>query len=221
MTIRKLGPLANWKLLETGQTLDMPGNRRGVKLRLISQDACAVNAYDMATGALTSLGTLNGLCEFHFAVEGQVQVSTTSAQDVFFSTDDGHVSAMEYDNEQFVTEMTRRTRNPEVELMMYIQQQNAERREQQMSVAMMALEQRLERQYGGNGAKHLDGDAGGEGGLPQSADGGAGAGAGGNSADAGAGGAKGAEKPAASPSASAQPSVSENAKVPAAAVAGK
>lgn len=187
-----MGPLKNWKLLEAGKNLDMPGERRNVRLALVVAGRAPVVVTDMKLGQLTVIGYVEGMQEFLFGVEGDCQVSVDSEADVYYRTDDGDVTCVQFDNEPFVRMMERQPRNEELEMMMYIQSRNANKRAEQMELSMQAMAKQLEALNGRteNDSAAAGGNSGAK--PPKSpADGdGAAVGAGAAAAGAGAAGAK-------------------------------
>lgn len=208
-----LGPLSQWFLCESGKSIDLPGQRRNVRIALICAGRAPVAVTDLSVGTMTIIGYVEGLQEFVFGVQGHCQVSVDSEADVYYRTDDGDVTCVEYDNEPFVTSMERRVRNPQLEYLMYLQEQNQEKRNRQMLDAMSAQLARMERNNGN--AENSGAAAGGDSSPPAGA---AAADASGNApvakpAGGPAAASGGAEGSAGGASADPKPGLPENGKV--------
>lgn len=142
--IVNMGPLSNWHLCESGKSIDLPGIKRSVRIGLVVAGRAPVAVTDLVSGEMTIIGYVEGMQEFVFGVEGHCQVTVDSEADAYYRTDDGSVTAVEYNNKPFVTAMERRTRNPQLEYLMYLQEQNAEKRSLKLHNAMAAQLARLE-----------------------------------------------------------------------------
>lgn len=127
MTV-KLRNVTKWKLLSAGGVLSLPKDEP----RLIRLEVNCVGdtRIDVISGdAVIFLWAGQGLETIEFAVPGPCEVVFTSEAEVFYATDDsGEAGVSDMEETPFTTIMSRRVRNPQMELMMFKMQQNIERR---------------------------------------------------------------------------------------------
>lgn len=118
MTI-KLKDITKWVKLPMGQILALAHDApRKVALEV---NCAAETRIDVVHGeSITFLAVVHGYAAIEFGVPGPVELVFTSEDDVFYATDDGGMIGFEYPEESsFTTIMNRRSRNPELERMMW------------------------------------------------------------------------------------------------------
>lgn len=157
--VLRIHNLESWVCLTAGQAIPLfAGKRRVVRIDFNAEDKAALHITD-PDGNVMFLGLVEGLktVEFtagspEFAVrfpdveDCRLLITATSEGSVYYRTVDGDVEGYSSVAESFVKVATRRTRNPELELMMWKQEQNMRRREEKMAGDVAALMAKLEAQ---------------------------------------------------------------------------
>lgn len=128
MTI-KIGNVSKWSRLPIASALELSGETpRKVRLELNTTMPTHVVAIDNKDQE-RFLAMVNGLETLEFITDGPVAIACTTEGEVWYFTQDGDNDAIELPLEVPFTKIAqRRHRNPELELLMYKQQQNIERR---------------------------------------------------------------------------------------------
>lgn len=160
--------VSKWARLALGEVLELPGAERR-KIR-IEVNCPAPTRLDLVEGEgrLVFLCVVQGYEVVEFTASGLVHVVPTGDDDMFyFTVDGGEDGASELvDAVSFTKIATRRTRNPELERMMWKMQQNTERRFAEQEAELAALRAATaEREANGREEpddKAAAGDAGGE-----------------------------------------------------------
>lgn len=135
---------SKWTKLRAGDVLELPGD--DIRNVVVQVNTEAPTRVDVFFGAEPSvfLGVINGLETIEFTAERECYLSFTSEGEVWYFTNssEGNRSSEVGDGLQassFTKIATRRTRNPELELMMFKQQQNARRNEAKQRAELDAL----------------------------------------------------------------------------------
>lgn len=128
MTI-KLYSLARWNALPKGQVLELPGTSSERRVRLqINSPGLAMLFFVNSDGEEVFLAAADRRDTVEFAASGNVRI-TTSSDDVFiYSAELEATSAVIPDPQVFTKIAQRKARNPELEHMMFVMNQNIERR---------------------------------------------------------------------------------------------
>lgn len=129
MTI-KLHDLERWTALPRGRAIDLPAktNRR-VRLHINVPLAVNLTAV-LATGEVRFLAALErGVNVVEFTTRGGVVVHIDGDVECFFHVAEGEATTIKVKDPKIFTRIAqRRPRNPELEAMMYVAQQNMEKR---------------------------------------------------------------------------------------------
>lgn len=131
----KLENLSKWTRLPVGKPLALDGKQdRWIRLHV----NCAVPTHFTAVpftedseepGDPVFLAVVQGRETIEFVASGYVEIIVTGEDDIFYFTPDGDQIAVEFEDARSFTKIaSRRARNPELEYLMYKQQQNIERR---------------------------------------------------------------------------------------------
>lgn len=118
MTI-KVRDITKWAKLPDGFAINCVGEGlRRVKLEVNCE---APTRFDVVQGdALTFLAAVEGLKTIEFVVDGPCEVAADTVGEVWFFTQDGEVTSIEDEGAVTFTKIAgRRSRNPELELMMF------------------------------------------------------------------------------------------------------
>ncbi|MGB3645285.1 MAG: hypothetical protein WBA15_12475 [Mesorhizobium sp.] len=125
----KLDSLSRWRALEAGSVLTLPGGKVERRIRLQVNSPGRAALYVVGDGGeMSFLAAPDGRDVVEFSAAGDVRLTTT-AQDVFC-----HVAELEptsfvvEDAETYTKVMQRRSRNPELEQMMFLMNLNMDRR---------------------------------------------------------------------------------------------
>lgn len=128
----KLDTLSRWAHLAPQTVLTLPGQENR-KIRLEVNAPGRVRLYLMEDEELRFLAAPEGRDTVEFWCPGDVKIVTDDA-DVFVYTAELEPTFVEIENTEVFTEIAERAaRNPEMERMMYLAQQNAERRFAQLA----------------------------------------------------------------------------------------
>lgn len=121
--------VSKWKKLQPGEVLELAGqDERRVRIEL---NCPAPTRLDLiqSDGKPVFLAVVQGLETVEFKAGATVQLVATSEDEVWYFTSDGErVAAKNVQAKSFTKIAQRRTRNPELERMMFKMQQNMERR---------------------------------------------------------------------------------------------
>lgn len=121
--------VSKWKKLQPGEVLELKGqSERRVRIEL---NCPAPTRLDLiqSDGNPVFLAVVQGLETVEFVAGATVQLVATSEDEVWYFTSDGEqVAAKNVQAKSFTKIAQRRTRNPELERMMFKMQQNMERR---------------------------------------------------------------------------------------------
>lgn len=130
--------LSKWSRLEPGHALELKGDTlRKIRLEVNCDQPTSFYVGEGAGAVL--LGVVQGLELFEFSAEGDVLVVPTTEGDVFYYTVDGGVDATDSLERSFTTLANRRTRNPQLELILWKQEQNMRRRELAIAEEVAAM----------------------------------------------------------------------------------
>lgn len=127
----KFNNLDKWARLAVGSVLQLPGEKlRRVRVELNCPAATRVDVVEHDREAkVTFLAVVEGHETIEFIAQNLVELVFTSDDDVWYFTPDGDLVATEIPEATSFTKIaSRRARNPELELLMFKQQQNIERR---------------------------------------------------------------------------------------------
>ena len=152
----KLDSLTRWTRLGKGQILELPGetNRR-IRLNVNSPGYAGLYTVD-ADGLPTFLATADRRDVIEFAAEGNVRIGTQD-DDVFVYTAENEPTFTIIENAEVFTQIaTRAVRNPDLEYMMFLQEQNIQRRIAQLETS---VNQRVQEAYDAGKATVAKSDA--------------------------------------------------------------
>lgn len=138
--ITKLGNLTSWKPVNPGDGILLPGKKRRVRIAFNTQAATKVVA--LQRNEVYVLGVVTGMQEYEFGASGDVEIHLDTDQVALWRTDDGVQTATQPSTDSFTKMMERKERNPELEYMMYMAEQNAKRRSDQMLASAEAMIER-------------------------------------------------------------------------------
>lgn len=153
--VRRIHNIGGWLCLQPGEAFQLSADkRRAIRIDFNSEDRAAVHLVD-SDGVVTFLSVVDGLQTIEFTaghdepmpdgVERKpLVVSATCESPVWYRTIDGDVEHYSSTAESFVKVATRRARNPQLELMMFKQEQNMKRREALLSEQIAAMAARLD-----------------------------------------------------------------------------
>lgn len=134
--------LTKWSVIQPGEALDLPGEElRNVVLDLRVTERTRVDV--VADGGVWFLAVIepaDGVQRLEFGVTGKVELAFSTDGEVWFFTDDG--DSIAYENPEavsFTKIANRRSRNPQLEMMMFKQEQNARRREELLMAEIAAM----------------------------------------------------------------------------------
>lgn len=126
--MQRLFNIDKWKRLEDGTAVNFGNtNSRRVRLDVNSAGPCWV-AHTDANGNTTLLGKVDGRDVLEFATPGEFALTVDGADLWFYTIDGENFSFSIPDADSFTKIIERRPRNHQLELMMYLQNQNMERR---------------------------------------------------------------------------------------------
>ncbi|GHA11863.1 hypothetical protein GCM10007989_02760 [Devosia pacifica] len=140
--VKKIGNLRKWRQLQPGEGLTLQGKPyRRIKLELNATSATAVYAlYTAKDGEEvgTFLANVEGAETIEFAAYGDVDLTFLGEGEVYYATDDGDKRSFNNPHAVNFTKIaTRRSRNPELEMMMFKMEQNMQARmDRQLAEAM-------------------------------------------------------------------------------------
>lgn len=140
----KLNELTRWRALAQGEVLTLPeGNSRRIRLEVNSPGRAPFYIVDSPT-QMRFLAAPVGRDVIEFIADGEISI-TTGGDDVFVYTAELEPTFTVIEDAEVFTQIaTRAARNPDMEHMMYLQQQNVERRMAQLQAEMEA---RLDQTY--------------------------------------------------------------------------
>lgn len=131
MTI-KFDNLDKWASLPVGSFLQLPGGEKPRRLRVEVNCPLPTRIDVVEHGRdakLTHLAVVQGRETIQFVATDLVELVFTSEDEVWYFTSDGDQIAVEIPEATSFTKIaSRRARNPELEMLMFKQQQNIERR---------------------------------------------------------------------------------------------
>lgn len=137
MTI-KVRDITKWAKLPAGFAINCMGEGlRRVKLEVNCETA---TRFDVVQGdEMTFLAAVDGLKTIEFVVDGPCEVAADTEGEVWFFTQDGEVTAIEDEGAKTFTKIAgRRSRNPELELMMFKAEQRMNARLESQRAEMEA-----------------------------------------------------------------------------------
>lgn len=133
----KLNSLSRWRPLRPGDWIDLAGAEERVIRLYVNSPGRALLYIDPDGDEPRFLAAPEGCEEVEFSASGVVRIGTSS-QDVWVHTAELETTWTVFENaESYTGPMNRAARNPEVEMMMLLAQQNIDRR-------MAALDQLIE-----------------------------------------------------------------------------
>nr|QJB21263.1 MAG: hypothetical protein [Microvirus sp.] len=140
----KLNELSRWRALAQGEVLTLPeGNSRRIRLEVNSPGRAPFYIVD-SPNQMRFLAAPVGRDVIEFIAEGEISI-TTGGDDVFVYTAELEPTFTVIEDAEVFTQVAiRAARNPDMEHMMYLQQQNIERRMAQLQAEMEA---RLDQSY--------------------------------------------------------------------------
>lgn len=140
----KLNELTRWRALAQGEVLTLPeGNSRRIRLEVNSPGRAPFYIVDSPT-QMRFLAAPVGRDVIEFIADGEISI-TTGGDDVFVYTAELEPTFTVIEDAEVFTQIAvRAARNPDMEHMMYLQQQNVERRMAQLQAEMEA---RLDQTY--------------------------------------------------------------------------
>ena len=132
----KLDSLERWQSLPKGHVLNLPGNgARRIRLNVNAPGRVALFIVN-DDGEPTFLAAPDGRDVVEFAAPGDVRI-TTEHDDVSVYTAENEPTFTIIENAEVFTQIAQRAaRNPDLEHMMYLQQQNIERRMASLAAEM-------------------------------------------------------------------------------------
>lgn len=137
--------LTEWGVIEPGEYLSLPGGPRDV---VIAFSTATPTPIFIKHGDRTfPLGMVSGTVEYRFRVEGDVEITPTSEDNIAFRTQDGQITALQWPADTYETwasDMEPVTRNLQEEWVQFQSMQNAQRRADQLSKAAEADRQRAQ-----------------------------------------------------------------------------
>lgn len=126
----KIGSLNKWRLLPPGSVLEFPA-MAGARLRVEfnTEHDTRVDAIDPKNKA-TFVASIRGNDTVEFTTDGPVSIQATSEGEVWYSTGDGQGDVFDLTHlRDFKGIMERGERNPQLEKIMFLSNQNALRAE--------------------------------------------------------------------------------------------
>lgn len=140
--VKRLDNLSSWKEWKAGDALLVGGFSAHKVVLDVNTETDAAFVVIMPAGdseAIVPLGTVCGMDRFQFTAPVGAEVRVTSEGAVWFFTDEGDHITFEALGQSFVRLATRRERNPQLEMMLFKQDQNAKRRETAMAAEVAAF----------------------------------------------------------------------------------
>lgn len=146
----RLHNLSKWRVLKAGDAIAFAGEQdRKVRIEVNCEFP---TRFDVVHGdgdrtSVTFLAVVVGMETLEFTAPGETYLTATSDGEVWYFTNEGDQTATDRKAQSFTKVMNRRSRNPDLERMMFKMEQNTMRR-----LAMMAEE--VEARISAAGAKH-------------------------------------------------------------------
>lgn len=141
--------LTEWGVIEPGEFLSLPGGPRDVVIAFAT--ATPTPIFIKHDGKTFPLGMVTGVVEFRFRVEGDVEITPTTEDNVSYRTQDGQITALQWPADTYETwasDMEPVQRNLQEEWVQFQSMQNAQRRAEQLSRAAEADRQRASKLLG-------------------------------------------------------------------------
>lgn len=135
----RLHNVTKWKCLKPGEMLSLRGSQpRRVRVEV---NCVAPTRFDIVApnGVPVFLAVVQGLETLEFSAGADTNLVPTSEDEVWFFTNDGDHTASPTRSASFTKLATRRERNPQLELMMFKQEQNMRRREARMAAEIAEM----------------------------------------------------------------------------------
>jgi len=140
----RINNLDKWTCLESGKVLDLPSHSSEARKIRIEFNTDQPTRLDVVVGGKpTFLGVVLGLEVVEFTAGGNVQIAPQGDGDVWFFTNDGDVPSYTIADPDIFTKVAqRKTRNRELERMMWKMEENMRRRLEKQADEIAVSEQR-------------------------------------------------------------------------------
>lgn len=141
----RLHNVNKWQRLSPGEVLSLPGPLDQPRKVRLEVNCVEPTRFDVVSGPAGAeehffLAVVTGYQVLEFSVPGDVKVVPTTDGEVWFFTNDGDsIASKNVQAVPFTKIASRRTRNPDLELMMFKMEQNQKRREAALRAEMQAL----------------------------------------------------------------------------------
>lgn len=126
--MQRMFNLDKWRYLAQGEVIRFTSDRpRTVRLEVNAEDKCK---FFVAEGAEDPvfLAVVEGRDALEFSAQGEFDLLVTGGSAAIYTADGDDWSVAEVDGATFTKIVERRMRNPELEYMMFVQNQNMEKR---------------------------------------------------------------------------------------------
>lgn len=135
----KIGDVHRWRQMPVALSFPDPRVKR-IRIEFNTSMPTVIHVNDVIRNKATFVGLVNGNDFVEFTCEGPVEVLATSEGEVWFYTRDGDDEGVElHDENSFTKMMRRRTRNPELERILWEQKQASIHRENQLLAQVQAM----------------------------------------------------------------------------------
>jgi len=130
--------LSKWSRIEPGNVLHLEGDHlRKIRVEVNCVEPTAFHVLEGDEPVF--LAVVQGHQLLEFAAAGTVDLVPSTDGDVWYFTTDGGIDATESIEASFTTIASRKARNPQLELMMWKQEQNMRRREAALAEELAAF----------------------------------------------------------------------------------